>query len=230
MDSELGIVAFRSDQLGFAGQNRSIDVTQDNVREGVFAICNFEGGAQRVGAQILRRGEPLAQEGELRRLHVGIASYGPIVMKQELDGVLDRSDQRKSFDLDSLERHVPGPHRHAHSRRAVDLADAEAEFSAHSRSGDGRSDQGAAESEQPSVRIAAGAVRDNSNVIRDLGAVGVAHGRVYAASTRQQIRDSACNESCMASIIGVPGRGTEIAAVFVCVTGRVMSGCVAVSR
>ncbi len=193
MDSELGIVALRSDQLGFAGQNRSIDVAQDDLREGIFAIGDFERGAQRVGAQILRRGQPLADESELRRLRFGIASHGAIVMEQKLDGVLDRPDQRESFDLDSLERHVPGPHRPMckFAGRLI-LADAEAEFPAHSRSGNGRSDQGAAESEQPSVRIAAGAVRDDSDVIRDLGAVSVAHGRVYSldppADPRQRMQ------------------------------------------
>src|SRR5580700_3600166 len=102
-------------------------------------------------------------------------------MQQELDGALHRPNHRESLDLDSLERYVPGPYgtmcKFA-SRRI--FADAETEFPRYSRSRNGRSEKITAESEQPSVRIAPGVVRDDSDVICDLGAVGIAHGRVYS--------------------------------------------------
>src|ERR1700730_13354695 len=101
-------------------------------------------------------------------------------MKQELAGALHDTCQRESLDLEPLERHVPGPHgtmRKFAGRRI--LADAETEFPGYSRSGNRRSDKIAAESEQPSVGIVAGVVRDDSDMISDFGAVRVAHGCIY---------------------------------------------------
>src|ERR1700722_154346 len=102
-------------------------------------------------------------------------------MKQKLDGALNGTYQRKPLDLESLERNVPGPHGSMckFAGRRIH-ADAEAEFPGYSRSGNGRSDESTAESEQPSVRIVAGMVRNDSDVICDFGAVGIAHGRIYS--------------------------------------------------
>src|SRR5208283_1371171 len=59
------------------------------------------------------------------------------------------------------------------------LAVPEGELPAYLRAGNWRLEQRATESEPPSERLATGAVRDDSDVIGEVDAVGVAHSRVH---------------------------------------------------
>ena len=101
-------------------------------------------------------------------------------MKQKLDVVLDRPDQGKPLNLEAFQRYVPSPHL-AMPKLAGPriLAVPEGELPAYLRAGNWRFQQRATESKPPSERLATGAVRDDSDMIGEVDAVGVAHSRVH---------------------------------------------------
>ena len=109
MDAEQRIVAVGSVEHGCAGEHRGVDAAQNDSRDRVPTVGYLEGGAHGIVAQIFRGGKARALENQLLRGRLHIAAHRAIVMHRELDGVVDGPGQREALDLDSLQRHVPGP-------------------------------------------------------------------------------------------------------------------------